>query len=179
MKQDSENEHKLNTFFSDEYVSLKRYVQSRITQSADREAEDIIQDVALNLLSRNSSSPINNIAGFVYGSIRNKIIDIMRTRKQNTNIEIEEEDKIIDLMEWLYSHADNAYSERMKHELKEAIASLQPNYREVILAIDFEKLSYKELAAETGISKGTLMSRRHRALAILNKKLITKKNNKL
>lgn len=173
------NNTKLKSFFSDEYHSLKKYVQSKIVESADRDAEDIIQDVAEKLFSRNSASPINNVAGFVYGSIKNKIIDIMRTRKQHTNIEIETEEKIIDFMDWLYNDADNAYSERMKHELKQAIAALKPMYRNVIIAIDFEKLSYKELSQITGISQGTLLSQRHRALSILNNTLTKKRNTNL
>lgn len=177
MESEKDNNHKLNHFFSSEYQDLRKYVKSRISESADRDAEDIIQDVALNLFSRNNGSPISNVAAFVYGSIRNKIIDIMRTRKQSTDIDDQEENKIIDLMEWLYNEADNAYSERMKHQLKTAIANLHPNYQEVILAIDFERLSYKELSLETGTSEGTLMSRRHRALAILYTQLKQEKNN--
>lgn len=179
MKPEKDNNHKLNHFFKAEYQHLKSYVKSRISESADRDAEDIIQDVALNLFSRNNTSPITNVAGFVYGSIKNKIVDIMRTRKPSSDIADEEEDRLIDLMDWLYEQADNAYSERMKHELKRAIAMLPANYREVILAVDFEKLSYKQLSEETGISQGTLMSRRHRALSILHNQLIKKKNQQL
>lgn len=177
MKSQLDNKHKLNHFFNAEYQDLKKYVKSRIAESADRDAEDIIQDVALNLFSRNNGSPISNVAGFVYGSVRNKIIDIMRTRKQSTDIQMEDEHKVIDLMDWLYSDADNAYSDEMQHQLKTAITRLHPNYQAVILAIDFERLSYKELALETGISAGTLMSRRHRALAILHHELKQEKNN--
>lgn len=103
----------------------------------------------------------------------------MRTRKPSSDIADEEEDRLIDLMNWLYEQADNSYSERMKHELKRAIAMLPANYREVILAVDFEKLTYKQLSEETGISQGTLMSRRHRALSILHNQLIKKKNQQL
>lgn len=177
MKLERDNNHKLNTFFKDEYHLLKRYVKSRVSESADRDADDIIQDVALKLFSRNTGSPINNVAGFVYGAIRNKIVDIMRTKKQISHLQNEPEEKIMDLMEWLYSKADNVHSDRMKHELKMAIADLKPDYRAVILAIDFEKLTYRELSEDTGISQGTLMSRRHRALSILNHKLEKKKNN--
>ena len=175
MNFEPDNHTKLNTFFKEEYQGLKKYVKSRISESADRDAEDIIQDVALNLFSRQNNNPIQNVAGFVYGSIRNKIVDVMRSRKINTNINEEREEKIVDLMEWLYQKADNSHSERMKHELKNAIAGLKPEYQHVILAIDFERLSYKELAAESGIAAGTLMSRRHRALGILNQKLGKKK----
>lgn len=176
MHSDLDNEHKLKTFFSEEYHLLKRYVKSRIVESADRDAEDILQDVALKLFARNNHSPINNVAGFVYGSIRNKIVDIMRTKKTSSDIESEPENKLAEYLEWMYNEADNAYSERMKHALKMAIASLKPSYREVILAIDFGMMTYRELAEEIGVSEGTLMSRRHRAIAILNQKLIKEKN---
>ena len=47
MISDTENHKKLKTFFDDEYHSLKAYAKSRIDNAADRDAEDIIQDVAL------------------------------------------------------------------------------------------------------------------------------------
>ena len=71
------NYKKLKLFFKEEYHLLKAYVNSRINDAADRDAEDIIQDVALKIFSRSDSlSPINNVAGYVYNSIKNKIIDV-------------------------------------------------------------------------------------------------------
>jgi RNA polymerase sigma-70 factor (ECF subfamily) len=65
----------------------------------------------------------------------------------------------------------------MKDELKKAILSLKPDYRDIIIAIDFEGYTYKEIAEETSISQGTLMSRRHRAISLLHKKLEAKKES--
>ncbi|MFK8044767.1 MAG: RNA polymerase sigma factor [Crocinitomicaceae bacterium] len=178
MKANHKNNHQFNSFFKQEYRSLKAFVKSRISETADRDADDIIQDVALKIFSRNNHSPINNVAGFVYGAVKNKIIDIMRSKKQGLEIENESEEHLIEILDWLYSSADNLHSERMKHELKKALAELKPDYRNVILSIDFEQLTYRELSLESGISVGTLMSRRHRALAILNQKLGNKKSNK-
>ena len=74
MNQKSENNKKLKDFFGEEYQSLKVYVNSRIKATASRDAEDIIQDVALKLFAgADRYSPINNVAGFVYNSIKNKI----------------------------------------------------------------------------------------------------------
>lgn len=173
---ETDNYNKLKSFFNKEYSLLKSYVNSRISDSADRDAEDIIQDVALKLFSRAETSlPINNIGGFVYGSIRNKIIDTMRTKKQKTDIQDENEARLIELTELFYGKSDNSYSEKMKHELMRSISSLKPPYRDIIIAIDFEGYSYKEISSETGIPEGTLMSRRHRALSILYKHLEKKK----
>ena len=169
---ETDNHRELKTFFSEEYNILKAYVNSRITASADRDAEDIIQDVALKLFSRaNNSLPINNVAGFVYNSIKNKIIDTMRTKKPQSNIQNESEVRLNELAELFYGKSDNSYSEKMKRELMNTIFNLKPHYREIIMAVDFEGYSYKRLSFETGIPPGTLMSRRHRALSILYKKL--------
>lgn len=173
---DNQNYNNLKTFFKEEYQSLKVYTKSRIDDTADRDAEDIIQDVALKILSRPENlSPIDNIAGFVYNSIRNKIIDLMRTKRKEINTENEMEYRLMEFTELLYGTSDNSYSEPMKKALKKAIINLKPNYRSIIMAIDFEGFTYKEIAVETGIPEGTLMSRRHRAIAILYKELETKK----
>lgn len=178
MSQKSENNKKLNEFFAKEYQSLKWYVNSRIKNSVNRDAEDIIQEVALKLFSgADGYSPINNVAGFVYFSIKNKIIDIMRSNKQVIRDENKSEAKLIEFTEILYGTSDNSYSETMKEELKNCIMNLKPDYRDIIIAIDFEGYTYKEIAYETGIPEGTLMSRRHRAISLLHKKLEHKKEN--
>jgi len=171
------NKNKLQFFLTGEYRALKGFVNSRISDVADRNAEDIIQDVALKMFSRvDDSSPINNIAAYVYNAIRNKIIDILRTNKQKTNFDDEFETQLIEFSELFYGKSDNSYSEKMKNELINAITTLKPDYQDIIIAIDFEDYTYKEFSEETGIPEGTLMSRRHRALSLLFKQLEQFKN---
>ena len=179
MISDTENHKKLKTFFDDEYHSLKAYAKSRIDNAADRDAEDIIQDVALKLFSRSdSASPIHNIAGFVYNSIRNRIVDIMRTKKDRIHMENHMEDRLTEFTEQFYGTSDNSYSEDMKTALKKEIINLKPVYQNTIRAIDFEGYTYRELSQETGIPEGTLMSRRHRAVSLLFNALEIKKKIK-
>jgi len=178
MSSKTDNYNNLRTFFNDEYHSLKAYAKSKIDDTADRDAEDIVQDVALKLFSRaNTLSPINNIAGFVYNSLKNKIIDILRAKRERIEIEKEMETKLIEFTERLYGKSDNSYSDNMKNELKKAIVKLSPHYREIIIALDFEGFTYKEMSQETGIPLGTLMSRRHRAISLLYKELESKKES--
>ena len=172
MNQESENVKKLKAFFDKEYHVLKSYVRSKIKQSIHQDAEDIIQDVALKLFSgANGYSPINNVAGFVYRSLKNRIIDGLRKpKKEEHSIEINNT-RLHELTEFLYGTNDTVYSEAMKEELKLIIMNLKPIYKEIILAIDFEGYTYSELAEELNVSIGTLMSRRHRALGILLKEI--------
>ena len=77
------DQNRLTTFFDEEYFSLKAYVRSRIDDTSERDAEDIVQDVAVRIFSRpGDATPITNIAGFVYNAIRNRIVDLMRTNKR-------------------------------------------------------------------------------------------------
>lgn len=173
MNHQSENSKKLNKFFNEEYASLKSYVSSNLKASINKDAEDIIQDVALKLFAgADRYSPINNVAGFVYRAIKNKVIDVMRTSKNNRiYYETQNENKLIEFASIIYESADNSYPEQMKEALKTAIKNLKPDYRNIILAIDFEGYTYKEITNQTGIPVGTLMSRRHRAISQLYKTL--------
>lgn len=171
----SENNEKLNTFFKEEYSSLKSYVSSNLKASINKDAEDIIQDVALKLFtSADRYSPINNVAGFVYRAMRNKIIDILRTNKHKTEYYSNNEAKLNEFASLIYETSSNVYPEQMTEELKKAIINLKPNYKDIIIAIDFEGYTYKEIEQETGIPIGTLMSRRHRAISLLYKNLKSK-----
>jgi RNA polymerase sigma-70 factor (ECF subfamily) len=56
---------------------------------------------------------------------------------------------------------------RSTHLLAEALGSLDPTYREVLLLRDVEELSAPEAASRLGISVQALKSRLHRARASL------------
>ncbi|WP_420321142.1 RNA polymerase sigma factor [Flagellimonas sp.] len=172
-----ENYNNLSAFFNDEYHSLKSYVRSKVDDTTERDAEDIIQDVALRIFSRSDDlSPITNIAGFVYNSVKNKIIDVLRTKKETVHESEDIDTKWAEFAELFYGNADNSYPEDLMNALKKAIQQLKPSYRDIIIAVDFEGYSYRKIAVQTGISQGTLMSRRHRALSLLSKHLETEKN---
>jgi RNA polymerase sigma-70 factor (ECF subfamily) len=177
MKPKLDNNKELKDFFDKEYHSLKQYVGSKLKESINRDPEDIIQDVALKLFSgAERYSPINNVAGFVYHAVKNKIIDVMRaSNRQFVSHENQNEAKLGEFAQLIYDKSDNGYPEQIKNELKKAIINLKPNYRDIIIAIDFEGYTYKEISLETEIPIGTLMSRRHRAISLLYKKLKTKK----
>lgn len=162
----------LNDFFRDEYHQLKGYVRSKIDDTADNDAEDIIQEVALRLFSRSEDAlPINNIPGFVYHSIKNRIIDVMRTKKEKDYDASRLENEWTAYSERHFEHNELGFPDLLVNQLRPIVMSLKPDYRDIIIAIDYEGYTYREIAEQTGISQGTLMSRRHRALSQLHKKL--------
>lgn len=95
----------------------------------------------------------------------------MRAKKERISDEDELEQLWTEFASMFYESDIDTYSTQVKEELKNAIIALKPSYRDIILAVDFEGYSYREISEETGISSGTLMSRRHRAIAILSKQI--------
>ncbi|MBI1336068.1 MAG: sigma-70 family RNA polymerase sigma factor [Phycisphaera sp.] len=61
--------------------------------------------------------------------------------------------------------------EQVDDRLKHAIADLQPDFREVLLLWAVEGLKYREIADVVGVPLGTVMSRLHRARALLSNQL--------
>ncbi|MGD1945990.1 MAG: RNA polymerase sigma factor [Croceivirga sp.] len=112
----------------------------------------------------------------MYRTLKNRIIDKMRTKREPTYDENELNQLWTDFAERFYGTERNRYPKYLVNELKTTIMRLKPHYRDIILAIDFEGYSYREISKETGIPEGTLMSRRHRAMSILLKQIRNKHN---
>ena len=55
--------------------------------------------------------------------------------------------------------------------VRQAIATLPENYREVVVLCELEEMSYEEAAAALDCPLGTVRSRLHRARALLLEKL--------
>src|SRR5437667_422000 len=66
------------------------------------------------------------------------------------------------------SIADAAEAEDV---LQEALAELPPEQREVFIAHEIEGVSFKELAARTGVGLNTLLSRKRYAVLYLQERL--------
>jgi RNA polymerase sigma-70 factor, ECF subfamily len=63
--------------------------------------------------------------------------------------------------------------EQMQQKVREAVLTLRPKLRTVVVLRYVEDLSYEEIAAILGSTPGTVASRLHRALAALETKLRT------
>jgi RNA polymerase sigma-70 factor (ECF subfamily) len=66
---------------------------------------------------------------------------------------------------------DRAERSETADSVKRAVATLKPKLRVVMLLKYFEELSYEEIAAVLGCSKGTVASRLNRGHKILARKL--------
>jgi RNA polymerase sigma factor (sigma-70 family) len=157
--------NKIVEFFRTEYKRLVRYVHRLIDDTAERDAEDIVQDVILNILDgADMGRPIENLSAYVYQSLRNRVVDFFRKRKE-----------LLSLSEAVLSSPDNTAYEIEKKELHEkifkAMDSLNEEERAVVIATEFDGRPFRELSEDWGIPIGTLLARKSRALKKIKQKL--------
>ena len=160
-----------------EYNKLLSYTRYHLRGITDIDAEDVLLEVAFNVFSKiDFDYAVENMAAYLYRSIRNKITDILRKPKRTAILS-----SFVDasgtniLLDTTKNEDETIYDELVKKEqyeqLHRALRFLPSIYRNIILAIDFDGKSIKELSREWEIPIGTLLSRRHRALAKLQKML--------
>jgi RNA polymerase sigma-70 factor (ECF subfamily) len=170
----------LDSFFRNEYQKLVNYIRKNIDERYfEASPEDIIQDVTLNLIDKlDLDVQIGNLNGYIYRSVKNKIIDYQKKKQRTVSIESFTNNKNENYL--LNTIRDEAIEERdytnIEPELlQEAISQLRPDEQALIIATEFEERTFEELSEEWDVPLGTLLSRKHRALSKLHKILLNNK----
>jgi len=156
-------------FFVREKSNLLRYVRKWINDSVERDSEDFVQEVMLNIFERaDITAPIENLSSYVYRSLSNRIIDSYRKRRRSISLDTGSADGTETLSNLLSDPRYDVHDEMEKTQLREALFSaieiLSPKERAVLLATEFEGRTFKELSTEWGVPMGTLLSQKHRAI---------------
>lgn len=133
----------------------------QIMGNAD-DAADAVQDALTTVLERpHAYQPAKGpLKPWFMRLVRNRCIDLLRRERPNRG-QIEE---LADAAVGPEKAAENADRDRA---LKLALASLEPNQRQIIVLRDFMDLSYGEIAGVLDIAPGTVMSRLHRSRVAL------------
>lgn len=170
---EKENRSRFSDFFRTEYASLKRYVRSILSDRSDVDAEDIIQEVALNIFSRvDFETPVENLGAYIYRSLRNRVIDLQRNRKRKMQKQIEDTqvpEVMSSYFDIIEEHPDPEFREYIIERLFHAMESMNPDYQNIIWATEFEGMTFQDLSDEMNIPIGTLLSRKHRAIGSLQR----------
>lgn len=166
----------IRDFFKREYNKLVNYVHSYFSElSYSVDAEDIIQDVALNIYSKaDINAPIENLAAYVYRSVKNRIIDIRRRKRESMSIEDFNSKKNENFLSETVSvdeEKDFYKDENVYEKMTEAMDKLKSQERNIIIETEFNRRSFNELSVEWNTPVGTLLARKHRALSKLQKLL--------
>jgi len=164
-------------FLTTERGRLIRYVRHLIDDAAERDGEDIVQDVALNLFSRaDVLMPIETLSAYVYQSLRNRVIDYLRRRRDVVSLdESIDEDGGSSLIQELSETMSDGEKEVTRAELRKSIVSaidqLPGEQKAVVIETELNGRSFRDLSREWGIPIGTLLARKSRALAKIRESL--------
>jgi RNA polymerase sigma factor (sigma-70 family) len=156
---------------------LRSFIRRHVADSGD--AEDILQDVLYEFISSyRLMQPIEHVSAWLFRVARNRIIDLFRKKKPSASLSdpiSSDEDESLSLEDLLPSPDDGpdaAYLHSLLlTALDEALEELPANQREIFLAHEVEGQSFKEIAAETGVSINTLLSRKRYAVLHLRERL--------
>lgn len=156
---------------------LRGFIRRRVPDP--RDVEDIVQEVFTELVEANRLlMPIDHVAGWLFQVARNRIIDLFRKKKPEnfSDIDVANEDderlRLEDLLPSPDAGPDALYARQvLLDELELAVGDLPEDQRAVFVAHEIDGRSFKQLAAETGVSVNTLLSRKHYAVLRLRERL--------
>jgi RNA polymerase sigma factor (sigma-70 family) len=171
-----EQDQRISEAIAREQPRLRGFIRRRVDDPGD--AEDILQDVFYELVAAyRLMQPVEQVGAWLFRVARNRIIDLFRKKKLEARIsDTMTNDAEALLLEDLLPSPDAGpealFARRvLMDELDAALDELPEEQREVFIAHEIEGRSFKELAAETGVSVNTLLSRKHYAVLHLRKRL--------
>ena len=172
-----EQDQRISEVVKREQSRLRNFIRRRVPDP--RDAEDILQDVFYELVEANRLlMPIEHVTGWLFRVARNRITDLFRKKKSESSGDIavaDENDErlhVEDLLPSPDAGPEALYARTMLlDELAWAVDELPQEQREVFVAHELEGRSFKEMAAETGVSVNTLLSRKRYAVLHLRQRL--------
>jgi len=173
----AEQDERISEAIDRDRTRLRNFIRRRVADPSD--AEDILQEVFYELVETyRLMKPIEQVGAWLFRVARNRITDLFRKRKPEASTNdpvVAEEGELLTLEDLLPSREagpEAAYARTvLLAELEDALEELPEEQREVFLAHEIEGRSFKELAAETGLSVNTLLSRKHYAVIHLRERL--------
>jgi RNA polymerase sigma-70 factor (ECF subfamily) len=130
-------------------------------------AEEATQDIFVNLWRKAASyNPQRGTPRAWFMSIaHHRIIDVIRTRKRQTQSTNEVAHELLDLHPSTEpSTEEQAHRNMTRERVLEALATLPPEQREVIILAYFEGYSQSEIASKLGHPLGTVKTRARLAM---------------
>ena len=172
-----EQDRRISEVVTREQSRLRNFIRRRVPDP--RDAEDILQEVFYELVEANRLlMPIEHVTGWLFRVARNRITDLFRKKKPESfgDAAVDDQDgELLQFEDLLPSpdagpHALYARSVLLD-ELEFALDELPEEQRQVFVGHELDGRSFKEMAAETGVSVNTLLSRKRYAVLHLRERL--------
>jgi len=172
-----EQDRRISEVVTKEQSRLRNFIRRRVPDP--RDAEDILQEVFYELVEANRLlMPIEHVTGWLFRVARNRITDLFRKKKPESFSDATaagDDEELLHLEDLLPSPdagPDALYARSvLLDELEFALDELPDEQREVFVGHEIEGRSFKEMAAESGVSVNTLLSRKRYAVLHLRERL--------
>jgi RNA polymerase sigma factor (sigma-70 family) len=173
----SERNSSLDQTIARERTRLGKFIRRRVRDPT--EAEDILQDVFHRFVEAyRLPEPIEQASAWLFRVARNRIVDLFRRRESRSDGEFVEDPRAeneyrLDLAlpsPDLGPEAAYARSVLLK-SLLQALSELPPDQRDVFVGHELEGRSFKDMAAQSGVSVNTLLARKRYAVLDLRERL--------
>jgi RNA polymerase sigma factor (sigma-70 family) len=156
---------------------LASFIRRRVPDQG--EAEDILQEVFYELVAAyRLFEPVEEASAWMFRVARNRITDFFRKKKpvpfSDRAVQIEDGEPLLfeDLLPSPDAGPDAAYARSvLVEEIEAALEELPPEQRAAFVAHEIEGRSFKELAAEAGVSVNAMVLRKHHAVLYLRRRL--------
>lgn len=147
-----------------EIPSLRRY--ARALSGDDNRADDLVQDCLTRAISRRKLwISHKGMRPWLFSIMHNIFINDLRHANKTPIVDSTDDYRSSSLSQ------DDADSMVAQSDFDQALAQLSAEYREALLLVGLEQLSYKQAARVAGVPVGTIMSRLARARDQLRKNL--------
>jgi RNA polymerase sigma factor (sigma-70 family) len=177
-----EQDRRISDVVTREQSRLRNFIRRRVPDP--RDAEDILQEVFYELVEANRLlMPIEHVTGWLFRVARNRITDLFRKKRPENFSDAaisghDVDDAGDELLRWENmlpspdAGPEALYARNLLlDEFELAIDELPEEQREVFVAHEFEGISFKEMAAESGVNISTLLSRKRSAVLHLRQRL--------
>ena len=174
-----EPDQRISDVVEREQSRLRNFIRRRVPDS--RDAEDILQDVFYELVEANRLlMPIEHVTGWLsaWRGIASSISSARESRRASAlppsraTMMLTTNCKALTCCHRLMPVPEALYARSvLLHELELAVDELPEEQRKVFVAHELEGRSFKEIAAETGVSVNTLLSRKRYAVLHLRERL--------
>jgi len=132
-------------------------------------AEDVVQDVFVNLLKKDDSIVINSsLKGYIFRSTINASLNYVKKVKNTISMESE----VMDIHHYSGEFSEDSLEQlELEESINQAINLLPPKCKAVFLLNRYEDMKYREVAEHLGISIKTVENQMGKALRRLRSHL--------
>jgi RNA polymerase sigma factor (sigma-70 family) len=171
-----EQDRRISEVVKREQSRLGNFIRRRVPDP--RDAEDILQEVFSELVEANRLlMPIEHVTGWLFRVARNRITDLFRKKKpvSFSDAAVAGDEEVLHFEDLLPSRdagPDAQFARSvLLEELEFALDELPAEQRAVFVGHEIEGRSFKEMAAESGVSINTLLARKRYAVQHLREQL--------